>query len=510
MHNQLLRIIAMSALIVAGEFQLIPVRVHASPLLDMTGDTSGTGGFQARTVPGGATAAYFNPALLLEVPAGMTVGFMVLSQGITISLDGRPGTQFAVPDNISTAEHANGDRFENYPIGTNLLQFGRMKSGAKAAFVARPRQDGGSGHETLTYETIALVVKAFHEHFALGFNVLVPNGQFTRMRAFFNDEREQYFSNSLHPELFSDRMSSLSLGVGAGLKISEEFSIGAGATIGLKTNVAAATYVADTGDLGKILIDMDAPVNVGVAPYFGATFKSTERLRFSASLHTPQRVELGSQFKFLLSNGVEQSSGITLVLDYMPWQVSVGASYDLLRDATRTLSVSASVLYARWSDYLDRHGFEPTPAYAWSDTLSPTIGVRYRFAQLSTFADFAYTPTPVPPQTGRTNYVDSDRLSTSLGGEFGFGLWGTNFKLGAQFQLHRLLPRYQSKLRTPTQPDGKVVAPERVRDEVPDDAQVSGEPLAGAEGLQTNNPGWPGFASMGWLVGGTVYLSLAF
>jgi hypothetical protein len=354
------------------------------------------------------------------------------------------------------------------------------------------------------------VDKAFEDHLALGFNTLDPTGKFTRMRAFFTEEREQYFSNSLHPELFSDRLSALSLGIGAGFRLSKAFSLGAGATIGLKTNVSAATYVADTGDLGKILIDMDAPVNVGVAPYFGLTYTPTDRLRVSASVHTPQRVELGSQFKFLLSNGVEQSSGITLVLDYMPWQVSSGASYDLLRDATRTLSVSGSVLYARWSEYLDRHGFKPTPAYAWADTLSPTIGVRYHIDRLSTFLDLAYAPTPVPPQTGRTNYVDTDRFSSSIGGEYSLSLWSTNFKLGAQFQVHRLMPRYQSKLRTPTQPNGDVVAPERVRDEVPDDAQVSGEPLAGAEGLQTNNPGWPGFASMGWVIGGTVFLSLAF
>ena len=30
--------------------------------------------------------------------------------------------------------------------------------------------------------------------------------------------------------------------------------------------------------------------------------------------------------------------------------------------------------------------------------------------------------------------------------------------------------------------------------------------LAGAQGLQTNNPGWPGFGSQGWLLGGGVNL----
>ena len=63
---------------------------------------------------------------------------------------------------------------------------------------------------------------------------------------------------------------------------------------------------------------------------------------------------------------------------------------------------------------------------------------------------------------------------------------------------------------TPTRPDGKTIAPERVKDELPDDAQLAGEPVAAAEGLQTNNPGWPGFASGGWLLAATLHLEIGF
>ena len=49
-----------------------------------------------------------------------------------------------------------------------------------------------------------------------------------------------------------------------------------------------------------------------------------------------------------------------------------------------------------------------------------------------------------------------------------------------------------------------------VLDEVPDGATdvVTDEPIAGATGLQTNNPGYPGYKSSGWVVGGGV--SVAF
>jgi len=72
-----------------------------------------------------------------------------------------------------------------------------------------------------------------------------------------------------------------------------------------------------------------------------------------------------------------------------------------------------------------------------------------------------------------------------------------------------LRARYQAKLETPTGPDGRNLAPALVKDELPDDAQVGGDPVATAQGLQTNNPGWPGFASRGWVLGGTVSLTVA-
>ena len=504
-----IRVLVLVALLVAGTLVLSAARVSASPLLDLVGDNAASGGLQARTVPGGAAAAYFNPALLTATPATVGVGFMILNERIGIHLDGRPGSEFAIPEGIANAGHADGTRFDNYPIPTNWLQFGRPADPRHDAFIARPRQAAGTGHDTLSYEVIGLLVKLFDDRLALGMHGLIPNGQFTRLRAFFNDEREQYFSNSLHPELYSDRMTAVSLALGAGVKLSRQWALGIGATLALKANVGAPTYVSDTGNLGRILIAVDAAVNIGVAPHVGLSFTPIERLRLTLTAHTPQRVELGTNFTFLLANGVEQSSGVTLVLDYTPWQVGLGASYEVLADTKQTLSIAGSVLYARWSDYIDRHGERPTSAYAWADTIAPVLGARYRIGDLAALVDVTYVPTPVPAQTGRSNYADNDRVATSLGADYRFQLLGSDIKFGVALQAHRLLPRHQTKLPTPTRQDGANLAPQRVKDELPDDAQLGGDPLANAAGLQTNNPGWPGFESAGWVLGATAYLSLS-
>ena len=117
------------------------VDAGASPLLDLTGGTDGLGGLQAGTIEGGASAAYFNPSLLVDVPFGLTLGVMTVSSQIGVSLDGRLGPQFAVPDGIANATHASGAAIGNVPIPTKLLQNGRPADALNPALAARPRLD---------------------------------------------------------------------------------------------------------------------------------------------------------------------------------------------------------------------------------------------------------------------------------------------------------------------------------------------------------------------------------
>ena len=484
-------------------------RAAASPLFDLTGDVAGAGGLLARVMPSGSAATYFNPALLVASPADVEVGFLLVSQHIGVTLDGRQGRQFAVPRGVSNAGHADFSRFDNYPIPTSDLQNGREETNLIPGFDARPRQGAGTGDETFTYETFGLVVKLFQEHLALGVYGAIPNGTFTTLRAFYNDEREQYFTNSLHPELYGDRLTAPSIALGAGLRLSDDLTVGLGVSLNIEAEVVASTYVVDTGDLGKILIDMDGAVNVGLAPHLGVSYALGERVHLVATAHAPKQVELATRFTFLLANGVEQASGVPLVLDYSPWQLALGGSFDLLETPEQTLSLGASVLYAMWSNYVDRHGDRPGKAFPWADTIAPTFGVRYRVHAFSALLDGSFAPSPVPTQTGRSNYVDNHRISGALAGELAFELFGSELHAGLMLQAHHLIPRHHTKQPTPTDSTGENLAPELVKDEVPDDAQRSGEPFPGAQGLQTNNPGWPGFGSEGLVFASSLYLRVS-
>jgi hypothetical protein len=432
----------------------------------------------------------------------------MLSEQIGISVDGRPGTQYAVPGGIENATHADGSRWSNYPIPTNLLQNGRPGDALNTPLAARPRQAAGSGQGIFAYQMIGLVTKLFQDRLALGFYTLVPYTKLTGADAFYSDEREQYFTNSLHPELYSDRMTALSLAFGAGVKVTDELSVGMAFTLSLRTEATTPTYVVDAGHLQNILVDSNVNVVASVSPNLGVSYKPTPRLRVTGTVHSPQKLEIDTNFTFLLANGVSQAASVSFTHDYLPWQLGVGASYDVLRTEGDTVTLAGTAIYGRWSDYVDRHSETPVAAYGWYDTITPIGGARYQHGPIGIFADAEYQPTPVPPQTGRTNYVDNDRVGGNSGIDYAFSLFDTRLRIGAQLELHRLIPRSQAKLPTPTSADGRNHTPALVADEVPDDSVINGQPVAGSHGLQTNNPGWPGFGSEGWIVGGGVYVSV--
>jgi long-chain fatty acid transport protein len=137
-------------------------------------------------------------------------------------------------------------------------------------------------------------------------------------------------------------------------------------------------------------------------------------------------------------------------------------------------------------------------------------GVRHTYRDVvATFIDGVFQPSPVPAQTGRTNYVDNDRIGVAAGLSCDWQpawLSGARFRFSGQLQAHLLPERSQRKL-DPTLPGS--AGRQLVVDERPDDVTDNrGMGVPEAAGLQTNNPGWPGFSSRGILAGGGASISL--
>lgn len=485
--------IAAAALIVAT---FASRSTKASPLFELVGASTGTGGFNARVTGASAASTYFNPALLPNAIQSLELGVVVLSDQISMTLDGR--TSGTVPLSVGSRSIVDGAGrpISNATVPTDWLQNGCTRC-PQPAFHARPRQGSGSSPNTRAYTVLGLVNHLVGDRLVLGLYALIPIGDFTTAHSFYNDQREQFFTNSLHPELYSDRLTSTSLAFGAGSKIFDRLSVGLSFTLNL-TNVAqASTYVPNASDYDTLLLSNDVHVRASVSPHFGVAYDPLDWLHLSGTVHSEERFTIDTGVGATLPDGQSLTTQRTEVHSLQPWTFGVGAAVDLNPGAPHQFSVAGNLRYGLWSDYVDRHGERPVdndPGLGWKNVFAGTLGLRHQSGNVRTFLDVNYQPTPVPPQIGRENYVDNDRIGAVLGGDYRFWLFDLPFKVGAQLQAQRLIPRHQTK------DDALIV------DEVPDGAvdTQTHQPIAGAAGLQTNNPGWPGFASEGWILGGAV------
>lgn len=476
----------------------------ASPVFELVGASTGTGGFNARATGGSAASTYFNPGLLPHATESFEIGVLVVSDQISMTLDGRRGGIVPLVVGDRQITDRAGNPISNATVPTDWLENGCSLAQCGAPpFAARKRQSRGSSGQTRAYTVLGLVDELVKDRLVLGFYALVPIGDFTAAHSFYNDEREQFFTNSLHPEMYSDRLLSTSFSFGLGAKIVDRLSAGASFTLGLTNAVQAETYVRDPIDYDKLLVSNDIHVRTAMSPHFGVVYDALDSLHLSATVHSEQRFTIDTGIKASLPAGNESSTTRSEVHSFLPWTFGLGGAVDLNRGAPHEFAVVASVRYGLWSDYLDRHGERPGSqgaAFEFKNVLAETVGVRHHRGPLDTYLDINYQPTPVPPQTGRENYVDNDRIGALLGANYAFEVAGLPFKVGLQVQAQRLIPRYQKK-------DDRLIV-----DELPDDAVDSRtrSPIPGAAGLQTNNPGWPGFASDGWILGGAATAALIY
>ncbi|EYF00901.1 hypothetical protein [Chondromyces apiculatus] len=505
---------------------------HAAGPLETLGAPTSANALTSRVLARGPEAAFFNPALLPDAPPTTEAGFFLLFTRGDINLGERPAGS-DVPESIYDAQIRNSDgstrRLDYRPMPTaNLLN----------------QRANTQDRDALAYASIGVIRRLYKQYLVLGFYALLPIRSFQEQRAFFVDERAQYFGNQLQFELMGDRMVNTTFALALASRITPWLSVGVGADVTIGTSAVTSVHMPDAGDQSQVLISPDIKVESTFAPHFAIEAKPRRWLRLTSTLHLPSSSTTTGENRIRFWNFsypgedpyIRQTYQTTL--GYEPTRIGFGVALlgapMALREVTprpaqtEHSKPSASPRYAtgptgahperptarplppgwevgvravitQWAQYRDRQSERPLDP--WANTLSAGVGGAVVLGRRRVAADLAYTPTPVPDQTGRTNYVDNAKVGASLSLETPVNLLGADFGLAAFLQGHVMVTREVQKSADARYP---------VIDEVPDNAidRVSGMPIDGAAGLQTNNPGYPGFTSSGWFAGAGFALRL--
>jgi long-chain fatty acid transport protein len=446
----------------------------------MVGAPGGSGGFNARVTGAGPASTYFNPALLSDAHESFGEDFYVFGSSLSIQPFARPeGAD--VGESVSDAWQPDGNSIK--PLGWRPLPTSHLA----------PRQSDGSGSDAEAYIGIGMVKRFTQLKATFGVLVLVPAVHMQSQSAFYNDEREQFFGNSLHFELLGDRLTLPTISFGLAAQVLPKLSIGFGFSLAIATDVTTPVYVADAADYSVVQLDNDLSVSSNLAEHGGLVYKPIPNLALALTVHQPFKVKVTGKNVIRVADSEPVDQLFTFVNGYEPAALALGAAWTVVD----RLELVGTLTYRDWDGYEDRHG--ETTKDPWKKQLTTALGARWNADCYTLHLDGQYVPSPVPTQDGRSNYVDNSRLGLATGVTIDFGA-RTHASLALQAQ--RLLARHVYKSPEATDP---------VFDEYPDDAvNTQLQPMAEAQGFQTNNPGYPGYASSGWLFGAGISLETWF
>lgn len=519
------------------------VSLFSSPLSETVGAMGTTNPFNARVFAQGAEVAYFNPALLTLMERRFSLNFFYSYQNLDISLMDKP---------------EGSDVIGNVDKGTGIYgatQQGTAPLETNLPFKTRPTADidKRGGHSTKQgefYGALGLVFPILKDYLALGFYGLIPMGNLMKQDSFFEDERESNFSNSLHYELYDDRMSSfnLTLALSGGYKY---VFAGIGVTATAEAVINSTVFTPDAGK-NENKIHADTNIKMKFTPHFGLIIKPWQFLNIGFTAHLPTKTNVDTRNKITFwyidreKEAEINTNNLEVAYAYKPLALSPSiALVDFKINEDLKLNVGFTATWRKWSDYVNRYNekpedniyWDPTTAvkdsdgniqsmgvwkyeeinrFKWKDTWEFVVGTAIEYKAIKLGLDLGYLMTPVPDQKGRTNYVDNNKVNLATGFSYTWNIKDLKLETGINFQAHIMIERKTVKdegVPNSVGKDGKVV------DEFPDSECdpfnkdpncAAGKTMPESVGFQTNNPGYPGYTSSGQIFSGGLWFALYF
>ena len=435
-------------------------------------------GFGSRgTAMGGAmtaaaedfTATYYNLAALTMSRNQIATGFLLSFDTVAIRLMARPGG-YDVPD------------------------VGGMPT-IPYSYRLKPRQDT-EGVTSTNGIFVGATSNLGIDEVRIGFAIYIPIGGLGARRTYYSDEREQWFSNQLHYELISERVQHEVFMFGMAVRPLDWISLGIGVSVGLGSRIDSVIYMDNPIDQENIDINLDVQSGTSYSLNAGLLFLPLDWLRVGVSMRGEQSIHLTGtneiQVHGLHDNETYPShQQLDFTVGYNPLEIAVGLAF-----LTDIITAAVDVTYERWSEYLDQHSARGE----FEDMFVPRFGVEAYLGDFILRGGFAYEMSPVPDQSGRTNYVDNDRFVLSLGAGVHATIFDMKLDVSVHVQFHLLDEHTQHKEQLASY-ESCDSGTRSLCDEVPDDTvnPQTGTTIPQAQGLQTGNPGFPGYTSGGTL-----------
>ena len=324
--------------------------------------------------------------------------------------------------------------------------------------------------------------------FAFGVAIFLPDDRLNRTRSLaFEQPRWVEYDN---------RTQRVYLAAGLGVRVWKGLSVGASlafmartqGTVALTGNISATEP--DTQSLLGSAVSVDllsvrypqAGVAWEVLPWLtlGATYRHSFLLKLDQGFTIRGTVSDAGKVP-VVANGMFDARTVSTDL-FQPWQHTAGAALRI----TRRLLLAYDLTFARWSEFetpatnvtvslslgaaLDQFVHIPParafPPPGFHDILIPRLGVEWRAFDrdriaLDLRAGYRYEPSPVPEQTGASNYADASKHRFSLGAGLLLSriarVLPRQISIDAHFAVTALPPQVNRKT-DPTDPVGDFVA----------------------------------------------------
>ncbi len=390
-------------------------------------------------------------------------------------------------------------RLKPRPQGYDLADLGPGSARVPTKYRVNPRSNTDDLPDTYGFHIGATGRLGFDE-LRVGIAAWLPMNAVGTQRSHFADEREQYFANQLHFELIGERAQQQVIVFGIAWQVNKWLSLGGGFDFLPSSRTVAQVYLDNPTDQSHVLMTVDNVQLGSLAPHVGARIEAGEAMRIAVSFRGANHFGLDLENAVQVRGFQETDDSypviqhVAIAVQSTPPEYVLGAAWE-----GDVLQVGLDLVHIRWSEYLNH---QAEPQKNWANTTSIRLGGELRSSAEQVWrAGLSWEPTPVPEQTGRTSYVDNDRVSASVGGGHQMRFFQRDVELGWFVQLQQLLPRDTNKKRLDEQPPcgpGVDVVCDEVADNTTDPA--TGEPIAAYQGLQTGSPGFPGFQSYGRLI----------